>query len=196
MMNKNRIIVCASGLALTACIGVGLYAQGLTHEVKHDVSADRMTTMPEEVLKPEYDIPATEYAHITDEQLAEIEAQEAQSVEDALLASATRIDNVTVTHYCICQKCCGKSPDHPAYGITASGRYATPYVSVAVDPSVIPLGSDVLVDYGDGVIQYYRADDTGSGVGGKHIDLCVPDHQEARNLGVRTATVYVVPPEN
>ena len=195
MMNKNRIIVCASGLALTACIGVGLYAQGLTREVEHAVSDDRMP-MPEMEWKPEYDIPATEYAYITDEQLAEIEAQEAQSVEDALLASATRIDNVTVTHYCICQKCCGKSPDHPAYGITASGRYATPYVSVAVDPSVIPLGSDVLVDYGDGVIEYYRADDTGSGVGGKHIDLCVSDHEEARNLGVRTATVYVVPPEN
>ena len=195
MMNKNRIIVCASGLALTACIGVELYAQGLTREVEHAVSDDRMP-MPEMEWKAEYDIPATEYAYITDEQLAEIEAQEAQSVEDALLASATRIDNVTVTHYCICQKCCGKSPDHPAYGITASGRYATPYVSVAVDPSVIPLGSDVLVDYGDGVIQYYRADDTGSGVGGKHIDLCVSGHQEARNLGVRTATVYVVPPEN
>lgn len=195
MMDKNRISVCAFGLALAACVGIGAYAQGLTREVEHTVSDDRMP-MPEEVWKPEYDIPATEYAYITDEQLAEIEAQEAQSVEDALLASATRIDNVTVTHYCICQKCCGKSPDHPAYGITASGRYATPYVSVAVDPSVIPLGSDVLVDYGDGVIEYYRADDTGSGVGGKHIDLCVSDHQEARNLGVRTATVYVVSQED
>lgn len=194
-MRKNRILVCASRLVLMACIGVGLYAQGLTREVKHDVSDDRMP-MPEMEWKAEYGIPATEYAYITDEQLVEIEAQEAQSVEDALLARATRIDDVTVTHYCICQKCCGKSPDHPAYGITASGRYSTPYVSVAVDPSVIPLGSDVLVDYGDGVIEYYRADDTGSGVGGKHIDLCVSDHQEARNLGVRTATVYIVPQEN
>ncbi len=195
MMDKNRIVVCASGLALTACIGVGLYAQGLTRDVDHAVSDDRMP-MPEMEWKAEYDVPAIEYAYIMDEQLAEIEAQEAQSVEDALLAQATRIDNVTVTHYCICQKCCGKSPDHLAYGITASGRYATPYVSVAVDPSVIPLGSDVLVDYGDGVIEYYRADDTGPGVGGKHIDLCVSNHQEARNLGVRTATVYVVPGED
>lgn len=195
MVRKNRIVVCVSGLALAACVGVGLYAQGLTRENQHAISDDRVS-MPEMEWKDEYGVPATEYAYITDEQLAEIEAQEAHSVEDALLASAIRINNVTVTHYCICQKCCGKSPDHPAYGITASGRYATPYVSVAVDPSVIPLGSDVLVDYDDGVIEYYRADDTGSGVGGKHIDLCVSDHQEARNLGVRTATVYVVPPEN
>lgn len=187
-------MVGAIGILTVASLGIGCRAYMLRPE-PYDVSANRMTTMPEEVWKPEYDIPATEYAYITDERLAEIEAQEAQSIEDALLVQATRIDSVTVTHYCTCQKCCGKPPDHPAYGITASGRKATPYVSVAVDPSVIPLGSDVLVDYGDGVIEYYRADDTGSGVGGKHIDLCVSSHQEARNLGVRTATVYVVSQE-
>ena len=122
----------------------------------------------------------------------EPEAPENELIEAALLASAHRLDNVTVTHYCICQQCYGKAPDHPAYGITASGRRATPYVSMAVDPSVIPLGADVLVDYGDGELQYYRADDTGSGVKGNHIDLCVGNHAEALQLGRRTATVYWV----
>jgi 3D (Asp-Asp-Asp) domain-containing protein len=66
---------------------------------------------------------------------------------------------------------------------------------VAVDPAVIPLGSDVLVDYGDGGgLQYYRADDTGFGVDGKAIDFCVASHAEALQLGRRTATVYFVPP--
>ena len=121
----------------------------------------------------------------------EPEAPENALIEAALLASAHRLDNVTVTHYCVCQRCC----DHPAYGVTASGRRATPYVSVAVDPSVIPLGTDVLVDYGDGEIHYYRADDTGSGVGGRHIDLCVGSHDEALQMGHRTATVYWVDSE-
>ena len=125
----------------------------------------------------------------------ELEEPENALIEEALLARSHRIDNVTVTHYCICQRCCGKSPDHPAYGVTASGRMATPYVSVAVDPSVIPLGADVLVDYGDGEIHYYRADDTGSGVGGRHIDLCVGSHAEALRMGVKTATVYWVAQE-
>ena len=122
------------------------------------------------------------------------EAENAENalIEEALLAKSHRIDNVTVTHYCICQQCCGKAPDHPVYGITASGRRATPYVSVAVDPSLIPLGADVLVDYGDGEIHYYRADDTGSGVTGRHIDLCAGSHEEALQLGRRTATVYWV----
>lgn len=115
--------------------------------------------------------------------------------EPLRLDQAHVLENVTVTHYCICQRCCGKPPDHPAYGITASGRRATPYVSVAVDPSVIPLGADVLVDYGDGEIHYYRADDTGSGVGSRHIDLCVGSHAEALQMGHRTATVYWVAQE-
>lgn len=128
-----------------------------------------------------------------DDTLAQ-EPEEAENalIEEALLAKSHRIDNVTVTHYCICQQCCGKAPNHPTYGITASGRRATPYVSVAVDPSLIPLGADVLVDYGDGEIHYYRADDTGSGVTGRHIDLCAGSHEEALQMGRRTATVYWV----
>lgn len=113
------------------------------------------------------------------------EADENQLIESALLAKAHKIENCTVTHYAVCVECCGND-----LGITKSGRIATPYVSVAVDPGIIPLGSDVLVDYGDGEINYYRADDTGSGVTGDHIDLCVEDYQTAKALGVRTATVY------
>lgn len=119
------------------------------------------------------------------------EEPENELIEQALLDKSTKIGNVMVTHYCICEKCCGKAPVHPAYGITASGRRATPGVSVGVDPDVIPLGSDVLVDYGDGEIHYYRADDAGSGISGNHIDLCVGSHQEALELGVKKATVYV-----
>ena len=101
------------------------------------------------------------------------------------------IENATVTHYCICEKCCGKSPDHPAYGITASGREAVPGYSVAVDPILIELGTTLYLDFGDGVLQECRADDTGSSVTGAHIDLCVSNHQEALELGVRTAAVYI-----
>lgn len=104
------------------------------------------------------------------------------------------IVNATLTHYCICEECCGKAPDHPAYGITASGRKAEPYTSVAVDPFLIPLGSKVYIDYGDGIIHEYRADDTGSAVAGAHIDLCVEDHQEALELGVKTVAVWYAAP--
>lgn len=117
------------------------------------------------------------------------EEAENERIEAALLAQAHVIKDCTVTHYDACAECCGKID-----GITASGVQATPYVSVAVDPAIIPLGSDVLVDYGDGELHYYRADDIGAGVEGSHIDLCVNTYAEAVALGVRTATVYWIEP--
>ena len=134
---------------------------------------------------PGDDVPATERCYMTDEEVQE--SFENENIEQALLAKANKIENVKVTHYCCCVKCCGK-----ADGITYSGVKATPGVTVAVDTSIIPLGSDVLVDYGDGEIHYYRADDTGSAIKGNKLDLCVSSHQDAINLGVRTATVYWV----
>ena len=60
----------------------------------------------------------------------------------------------------------GKSPDHPAYGITASGVPAGTGV-VAVDTNVVPFRSEVYVPgYGIGFVG-----DTGGGVKGRWIDL-------------------------
>jgi len=60
----------------------------------------------------------------------------------------------------------GKPPEHPAYGITASGAIAGTGV-VAIDPKVVPFRSWVYVPgYGIGY-----AGDTGGGVKGRWIDL-------------------------
>lgn len=108
--------------------------------------------------------------------------------EPLRLEQAHVLEGVTITHYDVCEQCCGKVD-----GITASGAHATPYSTVAVDPSVIPLGAELLVDYGDGAgLRRYRAEDTGGAVKGNHIDLCVGSHAEALQLGRRTATVYWV----
>lgn len=108
--------------------------------------------------------------------------------EPLRLDQAHVLENVTVTHYDCCVECCGKVD-----GLTASGAHATPYSTVAVDPSVIPLGAVLLVDYGDGAgLRRYRAEDIGGAIKGSHIDLCVGSHAEAQQLGRRTATVYWV----
>lgn len=93
----------------------------------------------------------------------------------------------TVTHYCGCSKCCGNYSDGSesvAYG--ASGKRLEAFVSVAVDTSVIPLGT-VLRD-AEG--RLYRAEDTGGAIKGNRIDLFVGDHQEAINMGVREMELY------
>ena len=93
----------------------------------------------------------------------------------------------TVTYYC-CEKrahICGGGT-----GKTASGTDVTAGRSAAVDPDVIPLGAEIVVDYGDGVLHSYIAEDTGSAITGGHIDLAVATHEEALELGVQTATVW------
>lgn len=123
--------------------------------------------------------------------IMETENDQVEPVDDAIdLERLNGIENATVTAYCICKECCGKDESDPAYGITASGRQAEPFLSVAVDTSLIPLGSTVYVDYGDGKIREYRADDTGSGVNMAHVDICMETHEEAEQHGVQRATVW------
>ena len=105
-------------------------------------------------------------------------------------ADWNKMEGATLTHYCVCFLCCGKTPENPAYGITASGREAEPYTSVAVDPLMIPMGAQILIDYGNGEVVVGRADDTGSAIDGSHIDLCVSNHEEALQEGVKTVDVY------
>lgn len=97
------------------------------------------------------------------------------------------LQNCTVTYYC-CEArphICGGGT-----GKTATGTDVTAGRSAAVDPDVIPLGAEIWVDYGDGVLHSYIAEDTGSAVTGGHIDLAVQTHEEALELGVREATVW------
>lgn len=143
--------------------------------------------LPDAGSLPGDDTPALVRCAMTPE---EVEQAENEMIEAALLARATRLDDVLVTHYDCCLECCGKTD-----GITASGVRATPGVTVAVDPDVIPLGADVLVDYGDGEIHYMRADDVGGSIKGNHVDVCVKDHETAINEGIKTATVYWIGPE-
>lgn len=132
---------------------------------------------------PGDDTPATTRCYMTEE---EVEAAENELIEAALLARSHKLEDVTITFYC-CEArphICGTGT-----GITASGRRVTPYVSCAVDPDVIPLGSTIMVEY-NGEMVYLRADDTGPAVKGDHIDIAVKEHQEALSLGVKTADIW------
>lgn len=79
-----------------------------------------------------------------------------------------------------------------ATAYTATGnRTATGTVpkkgTIAVDPDVIPLGTELYVEgYGNGV-----AEDTGSAVKGNIIDLYMDSEEEARNWGRRNVNVTI-----
>ena len=106
---------------------------------------------------------------------------------DELRGFDGKIENCSITYYC-CEKrphICGGGT-----GKTATGTDVTAGRSAAVDPSVIPLGAEIYVDYGDGILHQYIAEDTGSAIGGAHIDLAVETHDEALELGKAVATVW------
>lgn len=108
-----------------------------------------------------------------------------------------QVIEATATAYCLCQKCCGKSPSSPGYGVTASGLKIIPGTGmkvIAVDPKVIPLGSKVYVqglngawDYG-----YAVAGDTGGAIKSMKIDLYMDSHQETLSWGRKKVNIYVV----
>lgn len=82
---------------------------------------------------------------------------------------------------------------NPAWssGYTATGLRAQ-YGIVAVDPSVIPMGTRLYIPgYGYGL-----AADVGSAVQGYHIDLCFDGPAQAYDWGVRTETVFIVSEPN
>jgi len=99
---------------------------------------------------------------------------EIQEIPHKELPSRSKEDDwieFTTTWYNAGVQSTGKQPGDPAYGITCSGRPVQRYVSAAVDPSIIPLGTWFEVRFGDGQIQTRRADDTGGLVKGHHVDL-------------------------
>lgn len=104
--------------------------------------------------------------------------------EEVKKESKVYLGNFKITHYCACTKCCGPN----AQGITASGKRVEANKTIAVDPSVIKLGSKVYIDgYG-----YMEAQDTGSAIKGNIIDVYVEDHQEALMMGVQYKDVFLV----
>ena len=105
------------------------------------------------------------------------------TVKKRAVASATNEMTVTATAYtAYCEGCSG---------ITASGidlRSNPNKKVIAVDPSIIPLGTRVWVEgYGEAV-----AGDIGSSIKGNRIDVFMENEQDALNWGRKTVTIKVL----
>lgn len=87
---------------------------------------------------------------------------------------------VTATAYCGCSYCTDGD------GITATGTKATQGRTIAVDPSVIPYGTKVIING-----HTYIAEDCGGAIKGNKIDIFFDSHEEARQFGRQNLTVYV-----
>lgn len=89
-----------------------------------------------------------------------------------------------ITYYCPCSYCCGAGGGK----VTASGTTPTVGRTVGVNPSLIPYGTKLKV----GKVRGYVAEDTGGGIGWKHLDVFCANHQEALKAGVGWEKVWAV----
>lgn len=89
------------------------------------------------------------------------------------------IGTFTITAYCGCKKCSG------GHNKTASGTTPTEGRTIAADTSVLPYGTQVVID---GIV--YTVEDCGSGVNGNHIDIFFSTHEKALAYGTKTVKVY------
>ena len=78
--------------------------------------------------------------------------------------------------------------DASGTGIAYDGTPAVPYKTIAVDPRVIPLQSQVYIP---GIGQV-RANDTGSAIKGKIIDIAMDSRKAAWNWGRRNIEIYIL----
>ncbi|MFC4600545.1 ubiquitin-like domain-containing protein [Cohnella hongkongensis] len=101
------------------------------------------------------------------------------------------LSNVTLTAYSADFASTGKSKGDKGYGITRSGTKVQEGRTIAVDPKVIPLGWWVYIEG----IGFRRAEDTGSAVKGKKIDVYYDSEAYATKFGLKRGyTVYVIGP--
>ena len=122
-------------------------------------------------------------------------------------AEAARAINVRVTAYDLSVESCGRPVGSSGYGITASGvslagQSLWSARAIAVDPSVIPLGSKVQLSFENPAMQQYNgvytAVDTGGAIVGNKIDLFMGDYgnnaeaDEVMSFGVQNAKAVVL----
>ena len=93
-----------------------------------------------------------------------------------------KLGNFKLTYYCSCELCCDVET-----GITATGTPVVEGRTIAVDPKVIPYGTQVIING-----HVFTAEDCGGAIKGNRIDIYVNDHDRANALGVNHADVYLV----
>src|SRR5206468_4073951 len=71
---------------------------------------------------------------------------------------------------------------------TATGTTPKPG-TIAVDPTIIPYGSTIIIMYSDGTVERGKAEDTGGAIDGNHIDVFRYKFETASEFGKREAVV-------
>lgn len=123
----------------------------------------------------------------------EIKLEDGQTEQEECL-NLVNLGEFRLTAYCSCDICCGwfaynrpidENGNEIVYG--SIGERLVEGLSIAVDPSVIPYGTDVVING-----HTYKAQDCGGAIDGNEIDVYFKNHQEALNFGIQYAEVHMI----
>ena len=181
---------------------VAVLSSSLNASVGTVLTSDEVTTAAKAYSRAKADAAAQAKADAEAKKKAEEEAKKAATLitapvaarsvsysaeylaTDAIKANATALGSYKLTFYCPCEICNGAL----GVGQTASGAAPAEGRTIAVDSSIIPLGSRVYIEgYGT-----FIAEDTGSAIKNNKIDIFVSTHSRAEELGVQYANVYLL----
>lgn len=118
---------------------------------------------------------------IIQQQADTIKALQAQKARVTPIQSWTR-ETFILTAYDDCEACQGQW-----VGRTSTGATPTPNRTIAVDPEVIPYGTQVIIDG-----QIYTAEDCGGAIKGNRIDIFMGSHEEAQQFGKQTQEIIIL----
>ena len=166
-MNSNRALI--AYMILLALVGTLLC-----------IRIDAVATRPETAVLPETVTP--EIAVLSDEtepvEQIPVDVVERGAAERKMVSLGV----FRITYYTNSIECCGKTD-----GVTRSGAIAKANHTIAVDPEVVPLGSEVMIG---GTV--YTAEDIGGAVKGKVIDIYVDDLSAGRPFDADEMEVFVL----
>ena len=126
-----------------------------------------------------------------DTRIIEIETDKESDTNQAI--EPVSLGEFKLTAYCSCSLCCGKwaynrpvdeNGNEIVYG--SIGERLNEGYSIAVDPSIIPYRTEVIIDG-----HIYKAQDCGGAIKGNRIDVYFEDHNRALEFGVQHAEVFV-----
>ena len=94
-----------------------------------------------------------------------------------------------ITAYTAGYESTGKHPNHPEYGITASGARVKPYYTLAC-PRHIPFGTKIYIAELDWI---YTCEDRGSAITAGHLDIYIEDLAQALQFGRQKMHILILP---
>lgn len=137
---------------------------------------------------------AQEENPIKEENTITIEIETNKEVDTNQAIEPVSLGEFKLTAYCPCEKCCGKwafnrpiDEDGKEIVYGSIGERLQSGYSIAVDPSVIAYGTEVIING-----HTYKAQDCGGAIKGNRIDVYFDSHQDALEFGVQYAEVFVV----